>query len=263
MSLGWLLLAAVVQLVGLFFWDTFSLWWLYSQPSPQLSFLTVLRARADVSAWTAVNLEIGQAVFGGRLAQITGLSVRAALSLSVVVGFFDFATIVTLALIGTLLRPDPSLFFLRWVSLGVLGGMTLFVLALCFLPDRWRQWSIDAKVGEWLQWWSWRHTGWLALQRLILILLILLYAGISLALCGLPSSVGLVCAVIPCVLLAEALPSAGGLGTRETTLLTLLPVSTGQSAVVLSFSLIWSTVLIVGRVAISLVSWFLPGRTRK
>ena len=62
----------------------------------------------------------------------------------------------------------------------------------------------------------------------------------------------------PFVMLAEALPGTGGLGEREAALLYLLDPPEEQRAVVLSFGLIWSTVIILGRITIGLVSALLP-----
>jgi hypothetical protein len=62
----WLVVATVVQLVVLFLWDTFSLWWLFSQPDRRSPFAVVLRARTNSILWSAINLEIGQGVSLGR-----------------------------------------------------------------------------------------------------------------------------------------------------------------------------------------------------
>jgi hypothetical protein len=45
---------------------------------------------------------------------------------------------------------------------------------------------------------------------------------------------------------------------RETALVYLYPAGNENGAVLLSFGVIWSTVVILGRVAIGLVSWCLP-----
>jgi hypothetical protein len=98
----------------------------------------------------------------------------------------------------------------------------------------------------------------LALLRLILFLLVYLYAGIGLVLCGVPADVSTVFGVIPFVLLAESLPGTGGLGERETALVYLLGAGGEQRAELLAFGLIWSVVVILFRIAVGLVSSWLP-----
>ena len=68
---------------------------------------------------------------------------------------------------------------------------------------------------------------------------------------------------IPFVILAESLPGTAGLGEREAALI-LFPGLGGpmtyQQARLLCFGLTWSSVVILGRLAIGLVSRWLPHR---
>lgn len=103
---------------------------------------------------------------------------------------------------------------------------------------------------------------WLYAQRLILFLFTLAYAGFCLAICRFPVDARTVLSVIPLVLIAEGLPSTGGLGQREVALVYLLqPQTAEQRAVLLSFGLIWSVVVILGRLMVGLVGHWLhhPG----
>jgi len=260
----WLVLATAIQVVVLFTWDTVSLWWLFSQPHQSLPFGMVFRARADTIVWSAVNLEIGQGVFAWKLAQITASSVQAALGRCLVLALFDFGTLMSLALVGSFLKPDPFIRSLRWICVAAIAGLLVAILTLRFLPTSWRRWLTRQDWARWLDWWSWRHSLLLWGQRVILFLLVLIYAGVGLTICRIPVDARTVAGVIPFVLLAESLPGTAGLGERETALVYLLHVQDDQRAVVLQFGLTWSVVVILGRVVISLVSWWiLPTQSSK
>jgi hypothetical protein len=254
----WLVLVTAVQVLVTFAWDTVTLWWLFSQPTRWLSFRTLLRARSESVLWSAINLEIGQGVFAYKVAQIRGDGVLTALGRFMVLALFDAGTLQALALIGSFLRPDPLILWLRWICVVVVGGLLVLAALLKLLPRHWRQWLESKSWGEWLRWWTWRHSVLLVIQRLILFLMVLLYAWICLTICGIPTDARTIFGTIPFVILAESLPGTGGLGERETALVYLLHVSEDQRAVVLSFGLIWSAVVILGRVTIGLVSSWLP-----
>jgi hypothetical protein len=258
----WLVLATLVQAVVLFLWDTVSLWWLFSQPDRPVPFGTVLRARADSVLWSAINLEIGQAVFAAKLAAAPGEPLTAALGRCLVLALFDTGTLMSLALLGSVLRPEPLTGYLRWLCVGVVLALLALALTLRLLPDRPRRWLAARHWAQWLNWWSWWHTLALAAQRLVLFLLVMLYAGICLALCGIPGGVRTTAGVIPFVLLAESLPGTGGLGERETALVYLVGGDSSQRAVLLSFGLIWSVVVLLSRITIGLVSAWLPRAAR-
>ncbi len=254
-----LLIISFIQLIVLFLWDTFSLWWLYSQPDRQLSFWTVLYARCETMAWSAVNLEVGQAAFAVQLAEIVDESVAATLGRTVILGMFDFGVTTAFGLLGYLLNPTEQYRYLMVVCIVGLGGLLLLGLSVAYLvPQRWRDWIGSHNWGRWLRWWRWKHTFLLLLQRLVLILAIFLYAAGGLYIIGVPPIPGIgaearvVFGVIPFVLLSEAIPSMGGLGTREAVLIYL---TQGPPGAILGFSLIWSMSLIVGRMAIGAGSW--------
>jgi hypothetical protein len=140
----------------------------------------------------------------------------------------------------------------------IAAGLLALGLATPLLPARWRRRLAARPWLDWLSWWTWRDSVQLALQRLTLFLLVLGYSAVGLALCRIPVTVPVVFGVIPFVLIAESLPGTGGLGERETALVYLLGADGEERAVLLSFGLIWSTVIILGRLAIGLVSWWLP-----
>jgi hypothetical protein len=148
---------------------------------------------------------------------------------------------------------------LRWIPIGSVCGLMVLAVILHWLPSTWRRWLESKDWGSWLGWWTWRHTLLLWVQRLALFLLVLVYAGVCLAICGMPADVRTVVGVVPFVLIAESLPGTAGLGERETALLYLLrPADPEQRARLLSFGLTWSLVIILGRLAIGLLSRWLP-----
>ncbi len=257
----WLVLLTVAQFVVLCLWDTVSVWWLFSQPDSWVPFRVVLRARTDSLHWSAVNLEIGQAMFGAKLAVALGSPVTEMLARCVVLGFFDCGTLMTLGLFGSFLVNDPIIAWLRWICVSLVGGLLTLAVLLRFLPQRLRSWLIEKPWGNWIGWWRWRHTILLMAQRTVMFLLMLLYMGIGLAICEVPVDVRSVLGKGPFVLVMESVPGTGGVGPRETGLVYLFDGG-GQRAVLLSFGLIWSTVVILGRVAVGLVSSYLPHTER-
>lgn len=208
--------------------------------------------------WSAINLEVGQGVFAWKLAQALNESVLSALGRCFVLALSDMGTLLSLGLVGSFLRPDPLIRSLRWVCGVGLAGLLVFALTLRFLPSRWRRKLADQHWARWLDWWSWRHSLVLWVLRLVLFLLVYVYVWVGLSICGIHEDARTIFGVVPFVLLAESLPATGGLGERETALYFLLGTSAEQRAVLVSFGLIWSVVNILGRLAIGLVSSWLP-----
>jgi hypothetical protein len=249
----WLVFASVVQLVVLFLWDTINLWWLFSQPDPSRRppFRLVLRERCNSILWSAINLELGQGVFAYKLATALHESVGQALGRFLVLDLFDFGTLQSLGLLGSFLVTNPLIEIVRWVCLASTLGLIVLALLFAFMPAPWRKWLEDKSWGSWLRWWGWRHSLLLWAQRLTMFLLVYLYAYVGLLICGIALDARTVFGTIPFVLIAESLPGTGGLGERETALVYLLDPG-DKAAVLLSFGLIWSTVVILGRILIGL-----------
>ncbi len=259
-SWPWLVALTFAQVIVLFLWDTVCLWWLFSQPDQPLPFRMVLRARTDSVLWSAVNLEIGQAVFAAKLADRVKEPLTAALGRCLLLAMFDTGTLTSLGVIGSFVNPDPVTWYFRWPCLGIALGLLALGLLLRYLPERAQRWLKGKEWASWLVWMNWRRAIRLVLFRLVLFLLMLLYVGIGLAICHMPSTPTTVIGVVPFVLLAESLPGTGGIGERETALVYLLGATGEQRAELLSFGLIWSAGVIVGRVLIGLGSAWLPRR---
>jgi hypothetical protein len=256
--LNWpaLALLTLVELSALLLWDTVCLRWLFSLPDRPLPFRTVLRARARSYLWLVLNYELGQGVLAWDLAKARGLSLTSAIGRCVLLALHDLAVLFSLGLGAALLNPDPRVRPLRWVCGVGLPVLAALALALSLLPTRWRRRL--APRADWLDWWGWRHSAALLGLRLPFFVIIAGYVATGLTLAGIPLDTGEVCRVVPLVLLTETLPSISGLGTRDTALLGLLHPSPELRAVVLAFSLLWSTVQLVGRTTVGLAAWWLP-----
>jgi hypothetical protein len=156
--------------------------------------------------------------------------------------------LLALGFVGAMADPNPGLYAVRWV-----GGVGLVYLAgLIVLPS-----LLPRRFGAWMAGWSWRRSLGLCVLRVVYFGIILAYVVAALRVCGVALDERLTVSVVPLVLLADGLPiSISGLGTRETTLLYLLDPD--DKAVVLAFSLMWSTGLVGGRLLIGLAHWWLP-----
>lgn len=253
-----LVLATVVQVVALFLWDSVCVWWLFSQPDRRLPFGKALRIRCDTVIWAAINLEVGQAAFAWKISKTLGVPLTNVASYCVLLTLFDSGSLMSLALVGSFIHPTPLTSKLRWICVAILCGLATLAALIKFLPERWRGWLNRRSWGDWIKWFDWRSALTLWGLREIMFLLVLVYAGVCLAICRLAVNASTVVGVIPFVLMAESLPGTGGLGERETALVYLYPDGDNHRATLMCFGLIWSTMVIVGRVCISLISWASP-----
>ncbi len=260
-SLDWhgLALLTGMMVLGLYVWDVLCLRWLFGQPSGSLPVRMVGDARAASYVWSAFNYEAGQGVLAWKLAEAQDQSLVAALSRCFLLLLHDLGVLFTLGLVGWMIHPSPS----AYVPIFLGGGLAMMagaVLVWKCLPAA-RQTRIRrTRFGMWLEWWTWQHSARLGFWRLAYYGIILIYAALALRLCGIALDAGEVCGVIPLVMLADALPSVSGLGTRETALLSLLELDSIEQAVVMNLSLFWTAGLMTGRLALGLANWWLlPG----
>ena len=199
----------------------------------------------------------GQGIFAWKLARMCRFAVAELLGRCLVVALFDLTLLLGLGFLASILNHDPRIAFFRWVCGAGLAAMGTLALGLLMLPARWRQ-KLRLTAGL---------TGW--------------PGGGG----GIPS--GLACSagavwVCPCVrgrwagpvrLAPSGRNGAGSNSTgldcrgvagrwwrraKEATLVWLMPVSSDeQGAVLLSFGLIWSFVVILVRILIGLGgTWF-------
>jgi hypothetical protein len=254
-----LALATVLLVLCLYLWDAVCLSWLFGQPGRPLPYLYALQARGSSYLLSAFNYELGQGMLAWNIARAQDIPLVSALGCCVLLAYHDTAVLFGLGLLGSLSQADVRLQLLRWVcgaGVGVLVGLPALARVL---PVSWRQRLTKTRLGASLRLWSWRRSLWLAALRGVYYAVILIYAAAGLHLCGVPLDYRVVLGVVPLVLLADGLPiSISGLGTREAALLYLLAPE--QPAVVLAFSMFWSTGLVLGRAAIGLAHWWLPAR---
>jgi hypothetical protein len=258
--LDWPLLGLLTAalLVALFAWDAVCLTWLFSQPDHPLRYRTVLHARAASYLWAVLNYEIGQGVLAWRLGRLCGMTLGASLGRVVLLALHDVAVLLGFALVGALVLARPRSPAIAAACAGSLLGLAMIALLLKRLPPRWRGWL--PQRGSFLDWWGRRHSLTLLGLRLGFFLILWLYVALALRVCGIGEDGRVLGGAVPMALLFELVPSISGLGTRDTALLTVLQPSEGQEALVMSFTLFWSTGLLIGRLLIGLVSWWLPWR---
>jgi hypothetical protein len=257
----WMELAAATggMVLALYFWDAVCLRWLFRQPDGELGYATTLHARGTAYLASAFNYELGQGVLAWQLARVQGMPLLSGLGRCLLLGFHDLAVLLTIGLGGALLSSDDRAPAIRiFCTAGLLGILGALVLA-GRLPPRWRVRLRESRWGAWLGWWSPGRTLRLFLLRGAYYAIILVYAAISLSLCRVSLDYGVLCSVIPLVLLADGLPiSVSGLGTRETALLLLLQPDGQTAGAVVTCSLIWSLGLMTGRAILGLGHLWLP-----
>jgi len=157
---------------------------------------------------------------------------------------------------GSLMTDHPQVMPVRWFCAVGLFLIGMGALAPFVLPARFRQRLRHTRWGAWTEFWSWRRSAVLTLARVVYFFILVVYAAVALEVCQIALDFRVVLSTIPLVMLADGLPSVSGLGTRETALQLLLP--TEEPAVLAAMSLVWTTVLVLGRAAIGLVHWWLP-----
>ncbi|MCS6851279.1 MAG: hypothetical protein NZ700_08945 [Gemmataceae bacterium] len=252
----WLLACTAGLVLTLYFWDAVCLRWLFSQPNTLLPLRPVLFARGLSYLAGAINYEIGQGLLAWRLAEVRHIPVLAALGRCFLLGLHDLAVLLAFGLLGALTSKHAQAGSLRWVCGGALGVLIGLGLLARLAPTAWPQHRQPPRWWACLNWWGVGRSLRLCLLRGGYYLIILLYALVSLPLCGVCVDYRVVFSVIPLVMVADGLPiSVSGLGTRETALLWLLPDVPANRLV--AFSLLWSVGLMVGRATLGLVHLWL------
>ena len=258
--LPWQRLAAMTVglVIALYLWDVVCLLTVFSVDGGQLSYGRMLRARGKsylVGAW---NQGLGQAAVAWDVARLQGTPFAAALSRSILLAWHEGLILATAAVAGSWWSDNPRAAHARaWcaVLLAVLLGAALL---LGLVPAGWRRRLQRTRWGAWLGEWSWRRSFRLILLRIVYFAIVGTYVATALWMCGQGIAPATALAVIPLVLLATVLPSASGLGTRETALYLLLPSQ--RPDVLVAMGLIWSTGVVVVRLGIGL-AWLWFGRS--
>lgn len=245
------------MVIALYLWDSQCLRTVYARRDHAVDYGKALRVRGLSYLAGAFNYELGQALIAWKMAGIQKTTVLAALSRAVLLAWHDLIVLLSLGLIGSLLSDDPrtegTLIFCLFGLLLLVGILTAFGL----LPSAVRQRIRASRWGAWFGTWTVRQSLILAVQRCVYFGILLVYAALALWICRIAVDPAVVLGTIPLVLLADALPSLAGLGTRETALMLLLEPD--EPATLLAMSLYWSTGMIAVRLLIGLASYWQAG----
>jgi len=258
-ALDWppLIAATILLVLGLYFWDAICVAWLFTKPQRPLYFRTALAARGTSYLLSALNYELGQGLLAWKVARAQGRSALATVGYLMLLAYHDLGVLLSLGLVGALLSEDTRAGALQLFCGGALLALAGVALVASRLPCAWRDRLAQTRWGAWMGDWTWRQSIQLCLLRGVYYLILMTYAVVGLAICRIPASLAVVCSVVPLVLLVDGLPiSVSGLGTRETAMLYLLHPD--RPEVVLAFSLVWSTGLVLGRLALGLAHWWIP-----
>jgi hypothetical protein len=256
-TLRWQLLvpmtAAMVVLVYL--WDAYCLPVVFATANARLPYGRMLRVRGRSYLLSALNQGLGQASLAWHVARIERMPLVSALSRSIVLACHDGFVLCSVALAGTLLSGSPRAAHVRPFCVVILSALLAATFIVALLPLAWRRRWQQTRWGAWLDGWTWRRSVHLVLLRVGYFAILGSYVAVALRICALDVAPATALAAVPLVLMAGILPSASGLGTRETALYLLLP--TGRPDVLLAMGLIWSTGMLVFRLGIGFASlWF-------
>lgn len=259
-ALNWYVIGPLTAalIVALYSWDSLCIWWLFQDTRPSLAYSSALRARGMSYLFTVLNYGAGQGFLAWLLAKRQDRPLLWAVTRCVMLSYADLCVLLGLGLIGASLSDTPRapgivVFCTAGLSLvGVTSVGIRMVPARRLAGVRQTRWGRAISSANW----RWSRLLRLWLLRLIYTSFGLVYVAVSLAACGIELEPTVLVSVIPLVVLIDALPiSVSGLGTREAALLYFLSIP--QPAVLLAFSLVWSTSGIAGRALIGLanVGW--------
>jgi hypothetical protein len=255
-DLRWQLLlpATVVMVVALYLCDAACLPVVYAVDGRRISFLQSLHVRGLSYLGGAFNYEVGQAGIAWGMARLQDASLLRMLSRSVVLAYHDAVILLAMGLGGSLMSDDGQV-TLRRPYIAIALAVTLVVgVVLWNLPERLRLRSAAGRLGAILADWSWSRSLRLGPLRILYFGILVVFAAVALAICKVAVSSEVVLSTVPLVLLAEGLPNFSGLGTRETALLLL--IDTPEKGVLVAMSLFWSAGMLVIRLIIGLVHYW-------
>ncbi|MFO7908207.1 MAG: hypothetical protein ACQESR_14660 [Planctomycetota bacterium] len=244
--------------LALYVWDTVCLQTVFATEAHVMSYRRMLAVRGMSYLLGAFNYELGQGVVAWNVSRMQKISLLSTVSRSVVLAYHDLAILLSVGLLGAVLvqdRPQQVEVIMVVSAVGLVGLIAVAVL-FSLLPRRKRRRLQATRWGAWLIDWSWWRSSRLVGQRFVYFAILITYGGVALALCGIPVNAFVVISTLPLVLLADALPSVSGIGTRETALILLL--NPENQAVLLAVSLIWSSSMVIGRLLIGIIWLWLP-----
>lgn len=253
----WLLPLTAAMVVALYLWDTLCLQLVYVVRGRYLPYRRMLHVRGLSYLIGAFNYEAGQAMVAWNIARLQATGLLTALSRSVLLAYHDILVLLSLGLIGSLSSDVPQVEGTRLFCAAGIGLLAAVAVIYRLLPARRRVQFRHTRWGEWLHSWTWKRSGSLILVRLVYFGILVVYAAIGLWICQVAVDPSVVFSSIPLVVLADGLPSITGLGVRENALRLLLDPPNPE--VLLAFSLLWSSGMILVRVVIALVHLWASG----
>src|SRR5436309_1581198 len=215
-ELNWALLLPLTTLLilVLYAWEALCFRELFALADRPVTYRQMLRVRGLSYLAGVINYEAGQAMAAWHVARLQQVSLLSTLSRTVLLAYHDLVVLFALASLGATLSDtgwaaDRRTFC--WIGLAALVALGLAVAAL---PRQWRRKFRESRWGAWVESWTWRRSARLAGVRTVYFLIFVIYAGVGLRLCDIPLDFFGTVAMIPLVLLADALPSAAEQGTR-------------------------------------------------
>jgi hypothetical protein len=257
-ELDWRLLAPLTaaMVLALYVCDASCLRTVFALEQRPLSYRQMLRVRGISYLVGAFNYELGQGFIAWNMTRLLRVDLLFTLSRSVLLAYHDLVVLLSSGLFGWLLSDGAAPRTIGTFCQVGLAVLVMIGLSVACLPRRHRQRFEATRWGAWLKSWPLSRSLKLAGLRLVYFGILIVYGGMALAICGIDVSPMVVLSTMPLVLLADALPSVAGVGTRETALLLLL--NPESNATLMAMSLFWSTGMIVCRLAIGLVLLWLP-----
>jgi hypothetical protein len=258
-DIRWQLLVPVTaaMVLGLYLWDGVCLGTVYSTRRSPLTYRCAIRVRGIAYLVSAFHTQLGNLVVVWNVARMQDGSFVTTLSRGILLAYHDLLLLTATGLIGSLLSPSPLAPRLRWVCGTALVALVAVGLIVASLSRRWRWHFRHTRWGAWMGVWTWGRSARLILLRLVYYAILAGYATAALRICRIDVDQATIFSTVPLVLLADSLPSISGLGARETALQLLLqPENPGALA---AMGLMWSTGLIVGRLAIGLAHLWYEG----
>ena len=250
-GLNWLLLVPVTVVLVMSLWDGVCLRTLFSTNESPVSYRQCLRARGISYLASVINYEMGQAILAWRMARDQRSDFMPAVSRTVLLAYHDLLVLLSFGLLGAVLGTHKFAVHARSSCLAGLTALLSLGIFPYFLGLRFRQRLQQTKWGAWWVGWTWNNTRRLLACRAVYYLILTVYGGAAFSIGGLAVNYTTVLSTIPLVLLADALPSISGLGTRDAVLQILLPTSEKQT--LLAISLVWSVGVILGRTGLGLL----------
>jgi hypothetical protein len=226
-----------VLVLALYLWDAACVKYVFDRSGRAVAYGVAVRARGAAYSAGAIHYGLGQGVLAWLMADATGLSLPASLARLAVLTVHDLVVLMSLCLAAASMNSDSRMYTLR-----VVCSVGLLVLGLIGIV-------VQVRHPAWLGSWNWLSSLQLCALRSVNFGLSLVYVLASLVCVGVHAPWSAACTAVPLIQFAEGIPlTMSGLGTREAILLVVL--NPDRPDLILAFGLVWSTGLILGRLAI-------------